>query len=355
MIIKRIILFLGCVVLILITLVVIKSNKNTDKNKYNTITPTVRSIERKIIVPGMIVPSKEIDLKSTISGVMEELFVKIGDQVTKGQAIAKIKFISEPREYQNYLKRYQIALAQHENSKNNYERDKLLYEKKIIAMAEYDISFTNYLTTKAEYEAAYNELQFVEGSKNELSGITNFIYSTEDGTVLDLPVKVGGSVMARGNFSEGSSIAKIAKLDLLLFKGVINESEILKISIGMPIKIIIGALNNIEVNTYINLISPKGILRDGIAKFDIEADVVIDSPSMQIAGFSANAEIIFERKENVLSLEEKYFIFRNDSIYVEIVVDNKLTQVNIKTGISDGVYTEIVFGLEPNSQINIKE
>ena len=352
---KKIIVFLACTVLILIVFVVIKSSKDKGVKQYQTITPTIRTIERKIIVPGVIVPSKEIDIKSTISGVMEELYVRVGDHVTKGQAIAKIKFISEPREYQNNLRRFQIAEAQYKNSKNNCERDEILYEKKLIAKADYDIALTNYLTTKAEYEAALKELQFVEGVQTETSGISNTILSTDDGIVLELPIKVGGSIMARGTFSEGSPIAKIAKLDLLLFKGVVNEANIRGIKIGMPIKIIIGALDNLEVDAQLSLISPKGVFRDGIAKFDIEADVVLTEQESLLSGFSANAEIILQRKDNILSLEEKYFIFRNDSIYVDIVDDNKLRQVKIETGISDGIHTEIVAGLEPATQIHVKE
>ena len=355
MIMRNFILFLGGIVLILIVFVVIKSVKGKENNQYHTITPTVRTIERKIIVPGVIVPSKEIDIKSTISGVIDQLYVKVGDHVTKGQAIAKIKFVSEPKEYQSYLRRYQIAEAQHENSKNDLERNKTLYEKKVIAKADYEIALTNYLTTKAEYEAALKDLQFVEGVQTETSGISNIIYSTDDGTILELPIKVGGSIMARGTFSEGSPIAKIAKLDLLLFKGTVNESNIQEIKIGMPVKIVIGALNNLEVNTKLSLISPKGTFRDGIAKFDIEADIVIPGQETLYAGFSANAEIVLERKDSILSLEEKYFIFNNDSISVEIVENNKLKQVKIETGISDGIHTEIVSGLESTSQVHIKD
>ena len=341
--------------MILVTLVVIKSIKDKKGVQYHSVTPTMRTIERKIIVPGVIVPSKEIDVKSTISGVMEELYVRVGDPVIKGQAIAKIKFVSEPKEYQSYLRRYQIAVAQYENSKTNFERSETLYEKKIIAKAEFETSLTNYLTIKAEYEAALKDLQFVEGVQTEASGISNIIYSTDDGTVLELSVKVGGSIMARGTFSEGSAIARIAKLDLLLFKGVVNEINIRELKIGMPIKIVIGALNNMEVNAALSLISPKGAFRDGIAKFDIEADVVIPGQESMLAGFSANTEIVLERKDSILSLEEKYFIFRNDSISVEIVDNNKLKQVKIETGISDGIYTEIVSGLENTSQIHVKE
>ena len=353
--IKKIIILLGSVVLVLVLLAVIKSLKDNGNKKYDTLTPNIRTIERKIIVPGTIVPSKEIDIKSTISGVMEQLYVKVGDHVTKGQAIAKIKFVSDPKEYQNYLRRYQIAEAQYENSKSNFERNKILYEKDIIAKADYEIAVTSFLTTKAEYEAALKELQFADGIQTEASGISNVIYSTDEGTILELPVKVGGSIMARGTFSEGSPIAKIAELDLLLFKGEVSEINIRDIKIGMPMKIIIGALDNFEVNASLSLISPKGVFRDGISKFGIEADVIMADQEILRAGYSANAEIVLERKDSILSIEEKYFIFKNDSIFVEIVDDNKLTQVNIETGISDGIHTEIVSGLEHTTLIHNKE
>ena len=352
---KKIIVILSSIVFILTALVVVKSIKEKKNVQYHTVNPTVRTIERKIIVPGVIVPSKEIDIKSTISGIMEELYVSVGERVTKGQAIAKIRFVSQPQEYQNYLRRYQIAEAQYENSKTNFERSEFLYERKVIAKSEYEIALTNYLTNKAEYDAALKDLQFAEGVLPETSGISNIIYSTDDGTVLELPIKVGGSIMARGTFSEGSPIAKIAKLDLLMFKGAINEANIREIKTGMPIKIVIGALNNLEVNAVLSFISPKGVFKDGIAKFDIEAAVIIPSQETMLAGFSAAVEIVLERKDSTLSLQEKFFIFRNDSIYVEIVDNNKLRQVKVETGISDGINTEIVSGLEYESQVHVKE
>jgi HlyD family secretion protein len=357
MMMKRVIIVLGCIVFILIVFVIIKSFKDKDKKNdmYEMITPTFRTIEKKITVPGVIVPSKEIDIKSSISGVMDQLFVKVGDYVSKGQAIAKIKFVSDPKEYQEDLRRFQIAKAQYDNSKAGFERNNILYEKKIIAKEEYESSLANYLAIAAEYDAAKKELQFVEGVQSEASGISNIINSTDDGIVLELPIKVGGSIMARGTFSEGNSIAKIAKLDLLLFKGNVNESNILDIKSGMPIKVVIGALHNLEVNTQLSLISPKGNFSDGIAKFDIEADVVLPNQKALYAGFSANAEIVIERKDSVLSLEEKYFIFKSDSIFVEIVDNNKIKQVKIETGISDGINTEIVSGLNQTSKVHVKD
>ncbi len=353
--IKKITILLGCIVMMLIVLVVIKSSYVRGTEKFQTITPTFRTIERKIMIPGTIVPSKEIDIKSSTSGVLETLYVKTGDAVTKGQAIAKIKFISEPREYQNILRRFQIAEAQHNHSKIKYESDKMLFEKAVIAKEEYDMTLTTYLTTKAEYEAAQKELQFVEGVQTEVSQISGTVFSTDNGIIMELPIKEGGSIMARGSFSEGNSIARIAKLDLLLFKGVVNETYIQEIQPGMPVKIVIGALNNLEVNTKLSLISPQGTYRDGVTKFDIEANVVLPEQKAFLAGFSANAEIILERKENILSLEEKHFTFNNDSIYVDVIEDNKLKRVKIEVGISDGIHAEILSGIDASTRVQVKD
>jgi HlyD family secretion protein len=352
--IKKIKILLSIVVLILIVAVIVKTSNGKDKRKFKTLTPSIRTIERKIIVPGTIVPAKEIDIKSTFSGVMEQLYVKVGEYVFKGQAIAKIKFVSDPKEYQNNLRRYQIAEAHYKNNQKNLERTKLLYDKKIIPLSEYEDIQTNWTATKAEYDAALKELLFVEGKQTDIEGISNIIYSTDAGTVLELPIKEGGSIMARGAFSEGSSIAKLASLSTLLFKGMVNEGNVSDIKTGMYVKIIIGALNDMEIGAKLSLISPKGIFRDGIAKFDIEANIVMKKNETLRAGYSANAEFILERKEDILSVEEKYFIFKQDSVYIEIVENNKLKQVKVLTGVSDGIYTEIISGMNAETLIHDK-
>ena len=184
--------------------------------------------------------------------------------------------------------------------------------------------------------------------------ISNIITATGSGTILELPVKEGGSVMARGTLYEGTTIARLADMNSLVFKGDVLESDILKLSVGMPVKFTLSADKNIQFMGRIEVISPKGNVQDGVSRFQVTTTIDIpDNYRKYIkAGCTANATTIIEKKTKVLALEEKYFNFSYDSVYVEVQKDDGSFEKRfLKTGISDGTYTEIVSGLSAKDKI----
>ncbi|MDR2909947.1 MAG: efflux RND transporter periplasmic adaptor subunit [Bacteroidales bacterium] len=334
-----------------------------ESSKYDpvlTVKPEFRDISRTILVPGTIMPSKEIEIKSNISGVLDELFVQIGQELQKGQVIARIRIETNPVEYQQLQKRKDVAETQFKNSQANYNRSKLLYDQKVIAKADFEKEETSYLLAKAEYESALAEWHLAGNyfQNTDANSLHNMVVATDNGTLLELPVRKGGPVMSRGTFSEGTTVARIASLDTLIFRGYVAEADVVFLKEETMIQLIVGAMNNYKIPGMLRLIAPKGVLREGITKFEIEAEVIIpeELPIMIRAGFSATAEMIVESKTGVLALEEKHLNFSGDSVFVEIPDRNgKLGKTMIVTGISDGIYTEIISGVDTATVIKAYE
>jgi HlyD family secretion protein len=332
----------------------LQSSRN---NVYTTVHAEFRDIERKLIIPGTIQPYKEIDIKSTISGVLEHLFVQIGDEVVSGQSLAQIQYVKEPLEYKRLLRDLEITKTRYDNAKKMFGRTLELYKKNIIATEEFESEQSNVLIMQSEYHAIVAELNILRG-KYDQKDISNIITATNDGTILELPVKEGGSVMARGTLSEGSTIAKMADLHSLIFKGNVLESDILKLKLGMEVSFYMIADKEMKLPGILTVIAPKGMVQNGVSRFEITAEIHIPEEyrSDIKAGYTVNAEIVLEKKQRVLSLEEKYFQFNYDSIYVEVKNEKgKYTKQFIKTGISDGIYTEITEGIDSTNIIKVIE
>ncbi|GHT21778.1 RND transporter MFP subunit [Bacteroidia bacterium] len=331
--------------------IVYRAVKSSDKAPDETVKPEFREISRKIIVPGVIMPSKEIAIKSNVSGVLDALFVKVGQTVHKGQALARIRMETTPTEYRQLQKRVEVSGAQFRNSEANYERNLTLFKKNVIAPADIEREEMTYQLAKSEYEAALAELRLADNHPTDSLQNTpqNIVIATDSGTLLELPIRAGGPVMARGTFSEGATVARLARLDALIFKGYVAEADIKGLREGLSLRLVIGAMDDSEVTGTLSLIAPQGMQRDGVTKFEIEADVHVpkDMPDIIRAGYSANAEIVVMRKTNALAVEEKHLHFSGDSIYVETPAEKgKWKKTAVTTGISDGIYTEILSGAD---------
>jgi len=339
--------------------VVFRAVESSKQEPVPTVKPVFRDISRSIQVPGTIMPSKEIDVKSNISGVLDELFVHVGQKIQKGQVIARIRVETNPAEFRQLQKRMEVTEVQFKNSTTSYERNKLLYERKVIAPEDFEKEEMSYMLAKAEYEAALAEWRLA-GNHFHVTNTDEFhnmVVATDSGTLLELPVRAGGPVMSRGSFSEGTTIASIARLDELIFKGYVAETDVGALKEGISLQLIVSAINDYKIPAKLRLIAPKGVIREGITKFEIEADVMIpkDLPVMIRAGFSANAEIIIESKENVLALEEKHLNFSGDSVFVETMDQKgKWEKMVIVTGTSDGIYTEIISGIDTATVVKAK-
>lgn len=349
-IVKTVILTLlaGCIGFIVYQAILSRRETEAD-----TTTAQFRDIEKTLTIPGIIHPLKEIEIKSSISGVLAELLVQIGDEVTAGQPLAKVQFVKDPLEYKRLLKDVEVAKTRWLNEKGNFERTEELYGKHVVSPEEYENVRSSMAVIRAEYQALLAELDMTKGIYTQ-QGISNTITATGNGTILELPVKEGGSVMARGTLNEGTAIARLADLKSLVFKGNVLESDVIRLRKGMEMTFSIGPSDEIILKGAIGLIAPKGFVQDGVARFEVTAGLVIPDSCRELvkAGCTANATVVLEKKTHVLSLDEKEFLFSNDSIYVEVKNEKGgFRKQRVETGISDGIYTEIVAGIDSTARI----
>lgn len=329
----------------------VSSTKTVDYN--HVIKPEYRDIEERLPLSGIAQPVKEFDIKSTISGVMEELYVEVGDYVKYGDAIAKVRMVKTPEEYQDLTRRLEVAKMKMDDTQSKFNRTKQLYESKLISDEEYETAKTDLMILRAEFQSVLAEMNMLKG-RYQSAGISNVIRATNQGTVLSLPVKEGGSIMARGSFSEGSTVAKVAELSALIFMAYVIESDAVKLRTGMQIDYKAVADSVVHFSGRILSIAPVGVVENGITRFEVKASMNVPDKYKDLikAGCTINATTLLRSRKHVLALEERFFQFNYDSVYVEVKDKaGKYQKRQLKTGISDGMYTEILSGLSTKDEI----
>ena len=321
---------------------------------YETKTPFVADVVKKTVATGSVIPRREIEIKPKVSGIVSEIYIKEGDIIRKGDRIGRINIIPDMANLNNAESRVRRATINFEDAKVNFERQEKLYEQKVIAIADFEKANIAYRTAKEELEAAEDNLQIIrEGAAQKSGQATNtIIESTITGMVLDIPIKEGNSVIESNTFNSGTTIAVVADMGEMIFEGKVDESEVGKIREGMDLILTIGALETETFTAELEHIAPKGVLENGAVQFKIQAKVSLKPGSFIRAGYSANADIVLDRRDSVLVVEESLLMFSNDSIFVEVQTEpDVFVKRHIITGLSDGINIEVLQGVDVDDKI----
>lgn len=333
------------------TLVFLYLNSRTPEVSYATMTPSRGDIERSTVLTGKIEPRDEIAIKPQISGIISEILVEAGENVKEGDVIAKIKVIPDDSQLSSAQNRVTNAQIELDDATVKYNRDKALFEKKVISREDYETSEKTYRKAKEELESAKDAYNIVRQgvSKYNASESNTLVRATITGLVLDVPVKVGSSVIQANTMNDGTTIATVADMNKLIFRGKVDETEVGSLRIGMPMDISIGAMPDLKPLATIEYISPKGDDTSGANSFEIKAALVIDNPDGLRAGYSANATVILEQAKNVITVPESTVSFEGDSTFVYVLTDSikkEYTRRPISTGLSDGINIEVKSGID---------
>jgi HlyD family secretion protein len=327
--------------------------------EYNTEKPIITNIIKKTVANGTIVPRKEVLIKSNVSGVIEKIFVLAGSKINKGDAIAQVKIIPDMLSVNEAESRIERAKLANENAKVDFERVTKLLKQEAISKTDFIASELNLKNSKQELEAAENSLQIIkEGISKKAGATTNtIIRSTISGTILDIPIKEGNSVIQSNNFNEGTTIASIADMGKLIFEGKVDESEVGKIKTGMNLILSVGAIEGATFEAVLEYISPKGTVENGTIQFQIKAAIEQNNKYFLRANYSANADIVLERKDSVLAIPESVLQFDgDDKPFVEVKQkNNTYKKVYLKTGLSDGINIEILDGVKSGDEMKGNE
>jgi HlyD family secretion protein len=358
---KKILKFIFIGILIFIvgwTFYFLYTKSKPKKVVYEIVTPKKESIKKSTIITGKISPRDEILIKPQISGIVSEVYKEAGQKVSVGEIIAKVKVIPDVGSLNNAESRLRTAEIDLTQSNQEFERQKKLFEKGIVTKEEYEKAETAYKTAKENYETSQDALQIIKEGISERTAqySSTLIRSTISGLVLDVPVKVGNSVIQSNTFNDGTTIATIANMNDMIFIGNVDETEVGRIKEGMKMTLTVGALQDVKLDAVLEYISPKGVESTGGAnQFEIKAAAKIKEEVFIRAGYSANGEIILASVDSVLAIPENTVEFANDSSFVHILKAEKPEQVFekqfIEVGLSDGVNIEVKSGLTADDKI----
>ena len=318
---------------------------------YETVTPEIADLEKTTVATGKVEPRDEVLIKPQISGIISEVYKEAGQTIKQGEVIAKVKVIPELGQLNSAESRVRVAEISTAQAETDHERIKKLYNDKLISREDYEKSEVEIKKAREELQTAKDALEIIkEGiTKNSASFSSTLIRSTIDGLILDVPIKVGNSVIMSNTFNDGTTIATVANMNDLIFKGKIDETEVGRIHEGMPVKLTIGALQNLTFDAELEYISPKGVEENGANQFEIKAAVHAPDSVQIRSGYSANAEIVLQRAQKVLAVPEGIIEFSGDSTFVWVMTDSipeqKFERRQIKTGMSDGIKLDIKEGL----------
>ncbi|WBU88085.1 efflux RND transporter periplasmic adaptor subunit [Cellulophaga omnivescoria] len=334
----------------------IKTNSKSSIT-YETKKPFISNIEKKSVATGKVVPEEEVEIKPQISGIIEKIYLEEGVEVKSGDLIAVIKVVPNEQSLNQASGRVKTAQLALNNVKLEFERNKLLFEKDVISKQEYDNIKLRYDQALQDVSNAQADYQIIrKGSAGGSSSANTNIRATVSGTILEIPVEEGDQVIESNNFNDGTTIASIADLKKMIFEGKVDEGEVGKLKVGMPLKVSLGAVDDKEFDAKLRFIAPKGVEETGAVQFKIEGDVAIDEGVMIRAGYSANASFTLEKKSDVLVLPEALLQFdkNTDKPYVEVATgDQQFKRKDIEIGISDGVNVEILSGLTEDDAVKI--
>ncbi len=324
---------------------------------FDTEKPFYSDVIKKTVATGSVVPRKEIEIKPVVSGIIEEIFVEPGEIVKRGEVIARIKVIPDMVSLNNAENRVNMAQIGYDNTIVDYDRNKKLYDEGVISYANFQPFDLAKKNAKAELEAAEDNLKIIrEGvsSKNSASANT-LVKSTISGMVLDVPVEIGNSVIELNNFNDGTTIATVADMTDLIFEGKVDESEVGKVKEGMALVLTVGAIEDEEFDATLEYISPKGVEENGAIQFEIKAAVDLKENQFIRAGYSANANVVLDKRDNVLVIDESLVQYENDTAtFVEVSVgDQQFEKREVSLGLSDGIKVEIISGLNENDEIKM--
>ncbi len=349
-------LFVG---LLLSTFVFLWRKTRPQTTTYSLVSPRTDTLRRTVVATGKVEPRDEVLIKPQISGIVSELHKEAGQLVRKGEVIATVKVIPELASLNSAESRVAVARLSLDQARTEQERTAALYAKGVVAAEEFEQGRTALRKAEEELRNAQDNLEITRnGIANRYREQSNTqVRSTIDGMILDVPVKEGNSVIQANTFNDGTTIASVADMSDMLFRGKVDETDVGKLRSGMPVRLTVGAMQDVELAARLEYVAPKAAEENGLVLFEVKAAAAIPDSLFVRAGYSANAEIEILRREGVLVLPESCVEFEGDKAWVHVLTSEEeapeqtFERREVRTGISDGIDVEIVSGIDESARI----
>ena len=343
-------IFLGAVAVVVIGLVLffaIDGSAKKDDN-YKTHEVTKGSIIDKALAVGKIEPKLEISVKSKIPGIVRRVFVEVGDRVKIGDPLMDVAPDPTPIEFAEAKRQVQIYQVGYDDAKREMDRAKSMLEKNLGTTQDYESRMAAYDEADLRLKLATEKLALIESGNTTIADlkVDNIIKSPISGTVLSRLVEEGDPVVPLTSYQEGTELLTLAKMDDLVFRGNVDEIDVGKLFVGMEAEIEIGAISGDKLIGVLKEISPKAHKEEGSTLFEVEITIKEMGSSVLRAGYSANADIIITKKEEIILIPERLLTMEDSVASVEVEDSlGVVTTVEVETGLSDGMNIEIAEGL----------
>lgn len=329
------------------------------KTVYEIVVPARDTVNQYVIATGKVEPRDEVLIKPQISGIISAVMKEAGQKIREGEVIATVKVIPEMSTLNSAESRVNQAEISLDQTQREFDRTKMLFENKVVSLDEYEKAQTALKKAQEDLQSARDNHEIVlNGITSRNAEISNTqIRSTIEGMILDVPVKVGNSVIQSNTFNDGTTIASVADMGNMIFRGNVDETDVGKLSEGIPVKLTIGALQNVELNAELEYISPKATEQNNVIMFEVKAAVVNRDDVFVRAGYSANASILIQSKEDVITIPEGIVEFEGTKTYVYVLTspegtdDQTFDKREVKLGLSDGINIEVLEGVTESDRI----
>ena len=326
---------------------------------YAVVQPKIDTIRQFVVATGKVEPRDEVLIKPQISGIVSEVRKEAGQTVRKGDIIALVKVIPEMGQLNSAESRVSVAAISLDQTRREHQRTAALHEKGVVSQEEFEQSLAALAKAEEEMQNARDNLEIVQnGITSRYKEMSNTqIRSTIDGMILDVPIKVGNSVIQANTFNDGTTIATVADMGDMLFRGKIDETDVGKLRDGMPVKLTIGAMQNVELDARLEYVSPKASEENGVVMFEVKAAVAVPDSIFVRAGYSANANFMIQSREGIVTLPESTIEFEGSDTYVQVLAGPEgadpqtFERRKVGIGLSDGINIEITDGVTPDERV----
>lgn len=363
---KKIVIIVVIVVVVAVVLIAYQRSTKIEIPDVRIVTVERGSVTKAVVATGEIRPLAVAEVKSKIGGVVRKFFVEEGRAVGRGQKLAEIVPAATPEELVYARERVKTAKLQLERSERKLKRLEDLAGKNLISDEQVEEAETELSIAAARYDAALAELQVLEqgspgtasskgspGSQTAEALIDMIITSPISGIVLSRNVDEGSSVIAMSSAYGGTSLLTLADVSKMHFEGDVDESDVAKITVGMPAKVYVDAFPDTVFEGILTNIAPQGLMEEGVVNFRVKAELRSDT-SLLRTGMSADVQLVLDERHDVLTVPEGTIIYEGDSTFVEKIDEAAVAgkrRLPVEVGLSDGIKAEITRGLTEGERL----
>ncbi len=336
--------------------VLLNSSSSEDENSQAPyVTAEIGTIVEQALATGTIEPENEIEVKSKISGVVNRVFAQPGEYVQQGDPLIEVRPDPTPLELAEAKRNLERTLVEKENLEKELDRMRVLRERDLVSDREYEENLQRYNDAKIRAQINRERLELLESGRISIGEtlIESVIRAPISGFILDKMVDVGEPVVPLTSYQAGTPLMTIAEMDMLLFKGTVDEIDVGKIEEGMQAEIKIGALPGEVVYGEVSRISLKAREQDNATVFPIEIRITDFNGTVLRAGYSANADIIIERIEDAVTIPERVVTMRDGKAYVELPGSEPGQRIEqeVQLGLSDAINVAVTDGLSEGDRV----